>query len=226
LHPSGILEHTNDSWGAYCPELPGVGVVGGSRAEVGELIREAIELHLESTPTPEHLVRGRSTPTDAPGIPGLDTRQRRPSWVSPAPTFCPPNLSRPMVSLGSAVCATPTYPNQSRRVSHSFSAGSRWTTATAQLRGCSTTARSSPAPRRMRPTRRSRSVTRLSLTRTIVFSPCGVCRERLAVYGPDVLAAVADLDDPTVVIWTSLKEVLPDYSRTALGEGVAPGWRA
>jgi predicted RNase H-like HicB family nuclease len=47
LHPPGILEHTNDSWGAYCPELPGVGVVGGSRAEVGELIREAIELHLE-----------------------------------------------------------------------------------------------------------------------------------------------------------------------------------
>jgi predicted RNase H-like HicB family nuclease len=41
-----IFEH-NDSWGAYCPELPGVGVVGESRAEVGELIREAIELHVE-----------------------------------------------------------------------------------------------------------------------------------------------------------------------------------
>jgi predicted RNase H-like HicB family nuclease len=42
-----IFENDNGSWGAYCPELPGVGVVGESRAEVGELIREAIELHLE-----------------------------------------------------------------------------------------------------------------------------------------------------------------------------------
>jgi predicted RNase H-like HicB family nuclease len=33
--------------GAYCPDLPGVGVVGGSREEVEELIREAISFHLD-----------------------------------------------------------------------------------------------------------------------------------------------------------------------------------
>lgn len=42
-----IIEHEGDSWGAYVPDLPGVGVVGDSREEVEQLIREAIELHLE-----------------------------------------------------------------------------------------------------------------------------------------------------------------------------------
>ena len=34
--------------------------------------------------------------------------------------------------------------------------------------------------------------------RTLVLSPCGVCRERLAMHGPDVLVAVADHRDPTI----------------------------
>lgn len=42
-----IIEHERDSWGAYVPDLPGVGVVGDSREGVEQLIREAIELHLE-----------------------------------------------------------------------------------------------------------------------------------------------------------------------------------
>jgi predicted RNase H-like HicB family nuclease len=42
-----VIENEADSWGAYVPDLPGVGVVGESRAEVEHLIREAIELHLE-----------------------------------------------------------------------------------------------------------------------------------------------------------------------------------
>jgi predicted RNase H-like HicB family nuclease len=42
-----IFENDGDSWGAYCPDLPGVGVVGDSRDEVDGLIREAIRLHLE-----------------------------------------------------------------------------------------------------------------------------------------------------------------------------------
>ncbi len=42
-----VIEHEGESWGAYCPDLPGVGVVGDTRQEVEELIRDAIALHLE-----------------------------------------------------------------------------------------------------------------------------------------------------------------------------------
>lgn len=33
--------------GRYCPDLPGLGVVGDSREEVEQLIREAIPFHLD-----------------------------------------------------------------------------------------------------------------------------------------------------------------------------------
>ena len=42
-----VIEHEGESWGAYCPDVPGVGVVGDSREDVEKLIREAIALHLE-----------------------------------------------------------------------------------------------------------------------------------------------------------------------------------
>ena len=42
-----VIEHEGESWGAYCPDLPGVGVVGDSREDVERLIREAIALHLD-----------------------------------------------------------------------------------------------------------------------------------------------------------------------------------
>jgi predicted RNase H-like HicB family nuclease len=42
-----VIEHEGESWGAYCPDLPGVGVVGDSQEEVEELIREAITFHLD-----------------------------------------------------------------------------------------------------------------------------------------------------------------------------------
>jgi predicted RNase H-like HicB family nuclease len=42
-----VIEHEGDSWGAYCPDLPGLGVVGDTRDEVEQLIREAIAFHLE-----------------------------------------------------------------------------------------------------------------------------------------------------------------------------------
>ena len=41
-----VIEHEGESWGAYCPDLPGVGVVGDSQDEVERLIREAISFHL------------------------------------------------------------------------------------------------------------------------------------------------------------------------------------
>lgn len=42
-----VIEQQGDGWGAFCPDLPGVGVVGESRAEVEQLIREAVVFHLE-----------------------------------------------------------------------------------------------------------------------------------------------------------------------------------
>lgn len=42
-----VIENEGETWGAYVPDLPGVGVAGDSREEVEELIRKAIELHLE-----------------------------------------------------------------------------------------------------------------------------------------------------------------------------------
>ncbi|HEX7705783.1 MAG TPA: type II toxin-antitoxin system HicB family antitoxin [Thermoanaerobaculia bacterium] len=43
-----ILEQGESSVGAYVPDLPGCVAVGESRDETMQLIREAIELHLES----------------------------------------------------------------------------------------------------------------------------------------------------------------------------------
>lgn len=60
--------------------------------------------------------------------------------------------------------------------------------------------------------------------RTVVLSPCGVCRERLAVHGPDVLVAVADPLDACIAIWKPLKDVLPNYWMTAFPEEISPGW--
>lgn len=42
-----IIEKSSEGFGAYVPDLPGVGVAGDSVEEVRQLIREAIDLHLE-----------------------------------------------------------------------------------------------------------------------------------------------------------------------------------
>jgi predicted RNase H-like HicB family nuclease len=42
-----IYEKSSEGWGAYAPDLPGLGVAGTTLDEVKELIREAIEFHLE-----------------------------------------------------------------------------------------------------------------------------------------------------------------------------------
>jgi predicted RNase H-like HicB family nuclease len=58
-----IIEPGETSIGAYVPDLPGCVAVGESREEVLDLIREAIELHIEnlrengeSVPEPHSLV--------------------------------------------------------------------------------------------------------------------------------------------------------------------------
>lgn len=42
-----VYERGPRGWGAYCPDLPGLGVAGKSRSEVKRLFREAIRFHLE-----------------------------------------------------------------------------------------------------------------------------------------------------------------------------------
>jgi predicted RNase H-like HicB family nuclease len=38
---------TDGGWGAYAPDLPGLGVVGDSMEEAEQLIREGIALHIQ-----------------------------------------------------------------------------------------------------------------------------------------------------------------------------------
>lgn len=42
-----LYEHGPTSWGAHVPALPGLGVAADTRAEVEQLIREAIPFHLD-----------------------------------------------------------------------------------------------------------------------------------------------------------------------------------
>lgn len=44
----------------------------------------------------------------------------------------------------------------------------------------------------------------------VVLSPCGVCRERLANHGPDVLLAVPGTSRSDVA-WVPLRDALPHY---------------
>lgn len=43
-----VIEQGEHSWGAYVPDLPGCVAAAESRAEVVELIEEAIEFHIEA----------------------------------------------------------------------------------------------------------------------------------------------------------------------------------
>lgn len=43
-----IYEKGQKSWGAYIPDLPGCVAVGDTKSEVKKLIREAIEMHLDT----------------------------------------------------------------------------------------------------------------------------------------------------------------------------------
>jgi predicted RNase H-like HicB family nuclease len=43
-----IYEQGPSGWGAYCPDLPGLGVAAADRDEAERLIREGVRLHIES----------------------------------------------------------------------------------------------------------------------------------------------------------------------------------
>jgi predicted RNase H-like HicB family nuclease len=53
-----IHEKSPEGWGAYAPDLPGLGVAGATPDEVTELIPEAVEFQLEGMRQ-----RGASIPT-------------------------------------------------------------------------------------------------------------------------------------------------------------------
>ena len=61
--------------------------------------------------------------------------------------------------------------------------------------------------------------------RFLVLSPCGVCRERLAVHGPEVLVGVAGGEDPIQVVWKPVREVLPDYWMTVFPGEISSRWQ-
>ena len=42
-----IYEKSENGWGAYAPDLPGLGVAAATLDETKQLIREAIEFHIE-----------------------------------------------------------------------------------------------------------------------------------------------------------------------------------
>lgn len=59
--------------------------------------------------------------------------------------------------------------------------------------------------------------------RRIFLSPCGVCLERLAAYGSDVLVGVPEDGDAAQVRWLRLGEAHPFYWRKVFPEET-PGW--
>ncbi len=48
LNYTVILERTGTGYSAYAPDLPGCISVGSTREEIVEMMREAMEFHLES----------------------------------------------------------------------------------------------------------------------------------------------------------------------------------
>ena len=58
-----VVEKGETSWGAHVPDLPGCISVGKNRKEVIQLIREAIDFHIEG-------LRKRGEPIPAPSSEG------------------------------------------------------------------------------------------------------------------------------------------------------------
>ena len=58
-----VVEHGATSWGAHVPDLPGCVAVADTREEVLQMIREAIEFHIDG-------LRDRGLPVPTPSSEG------------------------------------------------------------------------------------------------------------------------------------------------------------
>ncbi len=47
MHYMVVIERGEKSWGAHVPDLPGCVAVGETRDEVLQLVREAVDFHIE-----------------------------------------------------------------------------------------------------------------------------------------------------------------------------------
>jgi len=59
----------------------------------------------------------------------------------------------------------------------------------------------------------------------IVLSPCGICQERLHIWGPEVRVAVPDAEDPTRWQSRRLGDVAPNYWALPFAERLWPDGR-
>ncbi len=62
-----VIEQGPDRFDAHVPDLPGCKAVASTRFEVLELIQQAIDLHLNGQPEPDH-----------PSLPRFQAQQSRP----------------------------------------------------------------------------------------------------------------------------------------------------
>ena len=73
-----VIEKSKTGYGAYVPDLSGVGVVGKTRRIVKRLIKEAIELHLDDMKIHQKNLVG---PTEAMLVTvGRKSMKRQPSF--------------------------------------------------------------------------------------------------------------------------------------------------
>jgi len=64
-----LIEKTSDGYGAFAPDVPGVGVVGDTREETEGLMRDALTLHFETLrdegqPVPEQTTQATFVEVD------------------------------------------------------------------------------------------------------------------------------------------------------------------
>ncbi|QNS05683.1 cytidine deaminase [Streptomyces xanthii] len=60
--------------------------------------------------------------------------------------------------------------------------------------------------------------------RVLILPPCGVCQERLALWGPEVEVAVPRADDPTRWEGRTLAELQPHYWAAQFNDGKWPSY--
>jgi predicted RNase H-like HicB family nuclease len=64
-----VFEKTDTGWSAYAPDLPGLGVAGGTMEETRALLREAIELHIDDLHATGQPIPAAASQTDYVEVP-------------------------------------------------------------------------------------------------------------------------------------------------------------